>query len=192
MEPANHWNPPTSTVIDGLNLRMYSLADVADLQYATFESYEHLRPWMPWASDRQTLDQTERIVRRIMAGYIANEDYTIGCWDGESYVGGTGFHLRCGPLEWRCAEIGMWVRGSLAGQGYGTKMLDSMLQWGFETWGWERLIWKCDTRNIASSRVAEKCGMTREATFRSDALDVDGKRRDTHLYAILKSEWRTR
>ena len=64
-----------------------------------------------------------------------------------------------------------------------------MLEWGFGEWGWERLIWKCDTRNIGSARVAEKNGLKRESTLQSDALDVDGHRRDTHLYAILKPEY---
>lgn len=189
MAAPEDWLPPRSTTLDGLTLRMFSLEDVAELQYAVFESYEHLKPWMPWASDRQTMLQTEKIIRRLMANYLLNEDYTISVWDGDSLVGGTGFHLRCGPIDWRCAEIGMWIRSSLAGQGWGTRTLEQMLEWGFNTWGWERLTWKCDTRNEGSIRVAQKCGLTLEGTFRSDAIDVDGKRRDTHQFAILKTDW---
>jgi RimJ/RimL family protein N-acetyltransferase len=192
MDTPENWLPPLSYTGGDLTLRVYSIEDVQQLQDATFESYEHLKPWMPWANDRQTLQQTERIVRRIIGGYFSNDDYTLGIWDGDTLVGGTGFHLRCGPIEWRCAEIGMWIRSSYAAQGWGTRALTEMLKWGFNEWGWQRLVWKCDTRNEGSIRVAEKCGLTREATFRSDALDVDGKRRDTHLYAILKSEWMTR
>ena len=141
MAAPEDWLPPRSTTLDGLTLRMFSLEDVAELQYAVFESYEHLKPWMPWASDRQTMLQTEKIIRRLMANYLSNEDYTISVWDGDSLVGGTGFHLRCGPIDWRCAEIGMWIRSSLAGQGWGTRTLEQMLEWGFNTWGWERLTW---------------------------------------------------
>lgn len=189
MAAPEDWLPPISTTLDGLTLRMFSLEDVAELQYAVFESYEHLKPWMPWASDRQTMLQTEKIIRRLMANYLSNEDYTISVWDGDSLVGGTGFHLRCGPVDWRCAEIGMWIRSTLAGQGWGTRTLEQMLEWGFNTWGWERLTWKCDTRNEGSIRVAQKCGLTLEGTFLSDAIDVDGKRRDTHQFAILKTDW---
>lgn len=189
MDVPSDWLPPLSWTGDEITLRIYSLEDVAELQYAVFESYEHLRPWMPWASDRQTMLQTEKVIRRLIAGYHSNDDYTLGIWDGDTLVGGTGFHMRCGPFEWKCAEIGMWIRSSCAKEGWGTRALAQVLEWGFTEWEWERLIWKCDTRNLGSIRVAEKCGMTREATFRSDAIDVDGARRDTHQYAILKPEW---
>ena len=43
---------------------------------------------------------------------------------------------------------------------------------------------------VASAHVAEKRGMIREATFRSAMLDVEGRRCDVGLYAILKGEWR--
>ena len=175
-----------------MTLRVYSADDAAALSEAVNESYEHLKPWMPWASPDQSILQSEKICRRLMAAYYDNSDYTLGIWDGDTLVGGTGFHLRCGPIEWKCAEIGMWICSSYAGKGWGTRSLEQMLEWGFTVWGWERLIWKCDTRNEGSIRVAEKCKLTREATFRSDALDVEGKRRDTHQFAILKSEWSKR
>jgi ribosomal-protein-serine acetyltransferase len=172
-----------------MTLRVYSTEDADALSDATNESYDHLKQWMPWANQNQTVKQSEQICRRLMAAYYANEDYTLGIWDGDVLLGGTGFHLRCGPIEWRCAEIGMWIRSSVASQGWGTRALELMLEWGFTEWGWERLTWKCDTRNIASQRVAEKCGMTLEATFLSDALDVEARRRDTHQYVILKQDW---
>ena len=68
-------------------------------------------------------------------------------------------------------------------------MLRALLEWGFRDWGWERLEWRCDTRNIASARVAEKNGLTLEGTLRSDTFDVAGERRDTHIYAMLRDEW---
>ena len=179
---------PESCAADGFLLRAYHPDDGPAVREATLASREHLRPWMPWAVAEEPPDETEARVRRFAASYLTNEDFVIGAWMGEELVGGTGFHLRCGPLEWGCAEIGMWVRASRAGQGLGTRILAAMLDWGFLEWGWERLVWKCDTRNLASARVAEKCGLVREATFRSDALGVDGDRRDTHLYAILRSE----
>ena len=50
----------------------------------------------------------------------------------------------------------------------------------------------CDTRNSASARVAEKNGLTREGVLRADRLDVDGRRQDTALYAILRATWLAR
>ena len=83
----------------------------------------------------------------------------------------------------------MWISAAYAGQGLGSRALAALLAWGFSDWPWERLTWHCDTRNVASARVAEKNGLTREGTLRADRFGVDGQRRDTHIYAILRDEW---
>ncbi len=172
-----------------IQIRMYRLEDAAVATEAISESYEHLRPWMPWARPDQTQEHTEAFLRQAIANHLLGTDFTLSVWDGEEFIGATGFHLRVGPIEWKCAEIGMWIASRHAGKGLGTLALQAMLEWGFGEWGWERLIWKCDSKNLASARTAEKAGMTREATFRSDALGVDGNRRNTHQYALLKTEF---
>lgn len=177
---------------DGFVLSVYQAGDGAALQTASIESYEHLKPWMPWASPSQTVEEAEAVCRRLGSEFLAGTNYTLGIWDGDILLGGTGFHLRCGPPEWKVAEIGMWIRASRSGQGLGSRVLAAMLEWGFGEWGWERLVWKCDTKNEASARVAEKNGMFREVTHRSDAVGVDGTRRDTHLYVMLRDEYRAR
>ncbi len=179
---------PTNYQADGFVLRAYQAGDGAALRLATTESYEHLKPFMPWAVADQTLEQAEAVARRLASGFLAGTDYTLGVWDGEFLIGGTGFHLRCGPIEWKCAEIGMWIHGERAGTGLGTRVLGAMLDWGFGEWGWERLVWKCDVANAASSRVAEKNGMTREAILRSSAVDVSGNRCDMNYFAKLKAQ----
>jgi RimJ/RimL family protein N-acetyltransferase len=172
-----------------LSIRAYRVGDGAALRQAVVESYEHLRPWMPWAKAEQSVEESEMLCRRFAGKYLLNEEFTLGIWLGDELVGGTGFHMRHGPIELANAEIGMWVAAAHAGKGLGSRALAAMLEWGFTAWPWQRLVWQCDTRNIASARVAEKGGLTREATFRSDTVAVDGSRRDTYLYAILREEW---
>ena len=171
-------------------IRAYQLGDGVAMGESVRSSYEHLRPWMPWASQTQSAEESEALCRSMLAKYLQNEDYTLGIWKGDKLLGGTGFHLRQGPRESRNAEIGMWIHQEAAGTGMGAAVLRAMLEWGFTEWSWERLVWRCDTKNIASSRVAEKCGLTLEGTFRKDARGVDGNLRDTHVYAILANEWR--
>jgi RimJ/RimL family protein N-acetyltransferase len=180
---------PTAFNAGEFVIRAYKPGDGAALQRAATASYKHLRPWMLWARPDQSVEESEVICRRAAARYLLNEDFTLGIWLGDELAGGTGFHLRGGPLELRNAEIGMWISGARAGSGLGTRVLGALLAWGFTDWGWERIEWRCDARNIASARVAEKNGLRREGTLRADALDVAGARRDTHIYAILRSEW---
>jgi len=83
----------------------------------------------------------------------------------------------------------MWIRADAAGKGLGTAVLRALLTWGFTEWPWERLAWRCDGRNLASRRTAEKAGLTHEGVLRQHLLLADGSRRDTYLYAMLKADW---
>ena len=84
--------------------------------------------------------------------------------------------MREGALSCKCAEIGMVVRASEAGRGLGTRVLAAMLRGGFSEWPWLRLSWRCDDRNLASMRVAEKGGALSRltASFR-EALSPDAR-----------------
>lgn len=167
---------------------MYRIGDGAALARSIRESYEHLRPWMPWAKPDETAEQAEINVRRFIARYLLNEEYIMGVFEGERVVGATGFHLRVGAPGSGNAEIGMWIHAEYAGNGLGTRVLQAMLKWGFGDWGWERLVWRCDTTNHASKRVAEKAGMTLEGIARQDAPRDDG-RTDTYVFAMLRSDY---
>lgn len=183
---------PDSHSSEGFLIRSYREGDGPLMRDAVIASYEHLKPWMPWATDSQTEAEAEQLVRGFRARWLLAEEFVIGVFapDGSRLLGGCGFHLREGPLSTRCAEIGMWIRAESAGRGLGTDVLRALLRWGFSEWPWERLSWRCDARNIGSVRVAEKVGMLLEGTLRGQEADVDEGRRDTSCYAALRGEWR--
>lgn len=168
-------------------LRAYQIGDGEALSKAVNQSYEHLKPWMPWAKPDQPVEESEQIVRRFLARYLLNEEFGLGIFQGTEQVGGTGFHLRVGPTGSGSAEIGMWIRADHASQGMGTRVLNAMLQWGFDEWGWVRLVWRSAADNIASQRVAEKCGMILEGTARQEILH-DGRRHDMLVFSKLRSD----
>jgi len=172
-----------------LVVRAYRESDASAMREAVNKSYEHLKPWMPWASEHQTVEETRLLIRKFTANRLLNTDFTMGIWWGDEYAGGTGFHLRGAPVENGVGEVGMWIRSECTSSGLGTRALNAMLEWGFRDWGWDRIFWRCDTRNRASARVAEKCGLQLEGTFRSDSVGIDGQRRDTHIYAMVRSDW---
>jgi RimJ/RimL family protein N-acetyltransferase/3-hydroxyisobutyrate dehydrogenase-like beta-hydroxyacid dehydrogenase len=180
---------PAEYATPEFTIRAYRRGDGAAMQRAVNSSYEHLRPWMPWATPDQSLAQSESNARRFAASYLTHQDFVLGAWVGGELAGGTGYHLRGGSMDAATAEIGMWISAAHAGRGFGTRLLAAMLRWGFTEWPWQRLTWHCDARNHASRRVAEKNGMRLEGTLRADALDVSGGRRDTLLFGILREEW---
>ncbi len=182
---------PVQIVTDRLLLRSWMPGDGAALSEATNTSYDHLRMWMPWARPHQEVATSERLCRQFRGRWLLAQDFVISMWspDGDRVLGGSGFHLRHGPLELGVAEMGMWVRADAAGEGLGTHALQTMLQWGFTAWPWQRLVWKCDIGNMASQRVAERADMVREGITRGDRVrHSDGSRADTVWYAALRQE----
>lgn len=188
----NTFLAPLQLVVGDLVIRAYRPGDGPALQRSAVASYEHLRPWMPWAKAEQTVEESELFVRGAAGRYLLGEEFTLGIWRGDELAGGTGYHLRHGNISSGNAEVGMWISAAHAGSGLGTHVLRSLLGWGFTAWPWQRIVWRCDTRNLASARVAKKCGLVLEGTARADAFDVAGGRRDTHTYAILRAEWERR
>jgi RimJ/RimL family protein N-acetyltransferase len=148
---------------------------------------------MPWAKPDYSVEDAEHFCRTSRARYLLAENFTLGIFppDGRRLLGGCGYHLREGDLSTRNAEIGMWIRGDAAGQGLGTRVLVTLLRWGFDDWPWMRLSWRCDTRNLASARVAAKAGMQQEGLLRSDFPLEDGTRRDTLIFSAIRHEWLT-
>jgi RimJ/RimL family protein N-acetyltransferase len=172
-------------------LRSYQPGDGPLINEAVNNSYEHLRTFMPWAVPHTPLDESEKLVRRWRGDYLLCKDFMLGIFaPGQArQLGSTGYMLRKEPLSLGNAEIGMWIRADAAGHGLGTSVLVALLRWGFTAWPWLRLEWRCDTRNLASARTAEKAGMHKEGCLRGDFPLEDEMRRDTFIFGALRDEW---
>lgn len=183
---------PESYESEKIRIRSWLPGDGPRLAEAARASYEHLVEWLPWVKKDQSDEEYERYARTRRAKWLLAEDFTLAILslDGSRVLGSAGFHLRGQPVANLNAEIGMWIRKDEAGGGLGTQALECLLDWGFGDWPWERLAWRSDTRNVASRRVAEKCGMRLEGVARSDLLADAARteRRDSAWYSMLRGE----
>lgn len=85
-------------------------------------------------------------------------------------------------------EIGYWIGKPYWNQGYCTEAAQAMLNYGFQTLGFSRVVSRCLKRNPASARVMEKIGMTVEGCLRAHEKKW-GRFEDVVIYGILRSEW---
>jgi ribosomal-protein-alanine N-acetyltransferase len=72
-------------------------------------------------------------------------------------------------------------------KGYGTEAAAAVIKFGFDRLRLHRISALCDTRNTASSRVAEKTGMKKEGCMREHKWVKDGWI-DSSIYSILEHE----
>jgi RimJ/RimL family protein N-acetyltransferase len=64
-----------------------------------------------------------------------------------------------------------------------------MLQYAFETLNFDKVEFRIDERNVKSRKAVEKLGAKLEGVLRKDVLMLDGFKRSTCCYSILKEEW---
>lgn len=69
-----------------------------------------------------------------------------------------------------------------------TEAIFLLLSHAFDTLGYRRCEWKCDSLNAPSRDAALRFGFTFEGIFRQ-AMVVKGRNRDTAWYAIIDKEW---
>jgi RimJ/RimL family protein N-acetyltransferase len=94
-------------------------------------------------------------------------------------------------LDWRHrrAEVGYWLAREARGQGHATRAVRLICRWGFRSLGLERLDLMAATGNLASQRVAQRAGFTREAVLRSYQRGKDGFQ-DMVAFGLLATEAR--
>ena len=74
------------------------------------------------------------------------------------------------------------------GKGLTTEAATAIVDWGFGALGLMKVYGNSDLRHVASWRVMEKIGMTREGILRSHRRAREG-RSDRIYYGILREDW---
>lgn len=100
-------------------------------------------------------------------------------------VGPVGLH----HFDWRrrSAEVGYWTAPAARGAGLTTAGVRLICAWALGPLGLERIELRADAENVASQRVAERCGFTREGILRDAELRPEG-RRSLVVFGLLVGE----
>ena len=72
-------------------------------------------------------------------------------------------------------EVGYWLAREARGAGHATRAVRLICRWGLRSLGLERIDLLAATGNLASQRVAERAGFTREAVLRAYMRGKDGQ-----------------
>jgi len=102
-------------------------------------------------------------------------------------AGGTGYTRRT-DVERIGAEVGYWLGRAFWNRGIATAALRLLTAQAFAADPELRRLWAVPfVTNIASARVLEKAGYTREGTLRQSAIK-DGRVLDQWMYAIVRDD----
>lgn len=167
-------------------LRELRFTDWIDVHaYASQERVCRFQAWGP-----NTEEQTQAFVKQIIED--AQEvprtrfAYAIVELNTQKMNGMIEFNIR--SFIDRSGEIGYSVHPDYWGQGVATEASGLLLKFGFEELLLHRIYATCDPRNMGSSRVLSKIGMTYEGRLRDALLIRDGWR-DSLVFSMLEQEW---
>ncbi len=94
-------------------------------------------------------------------------------------------------LDAGTAEVGYWMAPDARGRGLCSRALRLVSRWVLEEAGAPRLQLRADEENVASNKVAQNAGFTREGVLRSSRFNARlGRRVDFVMYSLLRGEGR--
>lgn len=177
---------PEQFETERLILRAPQFGDGSMVNAAIRESIQFLSEWMWWADHVPEIKETESNARKHRANFLLRDAFTFYILDkGSDDFIGTCSIVR---IDWhvRRLEIGYWIKQSASGMGYMTEAVHGVTNFAFDHLQANRIEIRCDTRNIASRGVAERCGYHLEAILVHYFIDPSGNLRDDCIYAKVR------
>lgn len=171
---------------DAVKLALLDLSNYKHLSEVA--SQKDLLKYSP--SDITTAETLKAYVETAVDGYYHKTTIPFIIFDKtqQKYAGSTRFGL----INWhnKVLHIGWtWIGREFQGTSLNKNVKFLMLQYAFESLNFEKVEFRIDERNTRSRKAVEKIGGTFEGILRKDTLMLDGYRRNTCCYGILKEEW---
>jgi RimJ/RimL family protein N-acetyltransferase len=178
----------TVTTLENNRVKL-ALLDLSNYkQLIEIASQENLIQYSP--SNISTPEKLKEYVQVALDDYYHKISIPFIIYDKQTqaYAGSTRFGL----INWKnkVLHIGWtWIGKQFQGTGLNQHMKFLMLQYAFEALAFDKVEFRIDERNAASRKAVEKIGATLEGILRKDTLMLDGFKRNTCCYGILKEEW---
>lgn len=138
----------------------------------------------------KTIHQTENIINEWLAGQHATPQtsyvFCLDLTDTKEFVGLIA--LIMGKPGYHTAEVWYKVHPDHWGKGYATEALTKLINFAFHDLRLHRIEAGCAVENLASIKVLEKVGMTKEGRKRKK-LPIRGEWKDNFFYAILEEDY---
>ncbi len=153
--------PPEYLSHASVELRRWRAADAELAGRLVRESLEHLRPWMPWATDSYGPADAADYVRRCEDSWADGSAFQYLVLAGGQPAGSAGLMARIGAGG---LEIGYWVHPGFTGRGVATAAAAALTQAAFALPGIDHVEIHHDALNLASGRVPAKLGFSPAGT----------------------------
>jgi RimJ/RimL family protein N-acetyltransferase len=169
-------------------IRTYRESDVPLLYEAVRESIPEVSRWLPWCHENYSIEESRQLITSRESGSQGDDCISFAVFDrnSEKFLGGVGLNFINRVHGF--ANLGYWVRSSATQRGIATAATRLAAQFGFAQLGLHRIEIVAALDNLASQRVAEKAGATREGVLRQRLL-INGEPHDAVMYSLVRGDF---
>jgi len=123
----------------------------------------------------------------VQNGFVSDDSELFVIEDSLHHIVGVITHFKSRTPITR--EIGYRLfEPKLAGRGYVTEACRMLVDYLFKVHQFHRLELLTAPENVASIRVAQKCGFSPEGTLRQSFF-INGRYQDVQVFSLLRPEW---
>jgi ribosomal-protein-serine acetyltransferase len=146
----------------------------------------HLKPWMPWATERYSIEDAREFIRRQIRQYAEDQGFATLIFFGGRVAGCIGYN----HIDWanRKTDVGYWLGTEFTGRGMMTKSCRALVTHAFAELRLNRVEIYCAVENLRSRRIPERLGFREEGTHRQ-AEWVHDHFKDLVSYSMLARDW---
>lgn len=169
-----------------VELVLPDLSMVDSVCAAVRRDLEHLRPWMPWATDDYSADSAKEFIQRTLRDYSETGRFDALIHVGGEMAGSIGFHNL--DNNNRSAHIGYWIAREFEGEGIVTHSCQFLIEYLFEVLKLNRIQINCNVENVRSRAIPERLGFKLEGVHRQVEF-LNGRFGDWAIYGLLREDW---
>ena len=149
---------------DQIELRMLGLEHAYALYTLVDENRQHLREWLPWIDQTQSVENTKEFIQLTLKQYVDNNGIQAGIWVKGQLAGVIGYHM----FNWqhKYTSIGYWLGEGYQGKGIMTKACETFINYAFDTLDMNRIEIRCASGNYRSQAIPKRLGFKEEGRIR--------------------------
>jgi ribosomal-protein-serine acetyltransferase len=171
---------------DDLAIRPFELRDTLDVFTIVDANRHHLRPWLSWVDNTQSIIDTEQFLQSSRRKWANRDGWEGGIWFNGQLVGSAGYHYW--DFQMGITELGYWLSRDYTGQGIMTRVVRAMTDDALFDLGLNRVVIHCAVGNLASCAIPARLGFTHEGVIR-EAQWLYDHYVGWNIYAMLADEW---
>jgi ribosomal-protein-serine acetyltransferase len=177
----------TIKIDEQLSLKLRGPKDADSFFILVDKNREAFRQYLYWVDNTNTPADVEKFIQDCKEKFENKKGADFGVLYEGKWIGSMGFH-EIDNINNKAA-IGYWLDKDFQGKGIMTKCVQTIIQYGFEELGLNRIEILCEVTNIKSKAIPERLNFTFEGTLRANHK-INAIFHDDLLFSLLKCEYK--